>query len=633
MSHQSDLIAEDIHQYLKQHEEKDLLRFITCGSVDDGKSTLIGRLLHDTKMIYEDQLAAISRDSKAHGTTGEKIDLALLVDGLQSEREQGITIDVAYRYFSTDKRKFIIADTPGHEQYTRNMATGASTASLAILLIDARYGVQTQTRRHSFICSLLGIKHFVIAINKMDLLDFSQEKFEEIKADYEQFVQQLDFVPSIQFIPISALDGDNVASLSERSPWYQGQPLLDVLESVEISKDSNLEIARFPVQYVNRPNLDFRGFCGTVAAGVFKPGQAIKALPSNKISTIKEIVAWEGELDQAIPGDAVTLTLNDEIDISRGDMIVDANDSIKTTNALLADVVWMHDTSLELGKSYYVKVGTAEVSGTVTEIQYQVDVNTLEKSKVSELGLNGIARCKIELTEPVSADPYIQSRNTGNLIFIDRLTNVTVGAGMVSDVLSNESVVWHSMDVTKTERAARYGQKPAVIWFTGLSGSGKSTSANALEKALFAMGYNTYLLDGDNVRHGLCGDLGFSEEDRVENIRRVGEVAKLMVDAGQMVMTAFISPFRKDRDLVRAMLEDGEFVEVFVNTPTEVCEERDPKGLYAKARAGEIKNFTGIDSPYEMPENPDIVIDTSELSVEEVVAHLTRKLRELGIVS
>lgn len=633
MSHQSDLIAEDIGQYLKQHEEKDLLRFITCGSVDDGKSTLIGRLLHDTKMIYEDQLAAISRDSKSHGTTGEKIDLALLVDGLQSEREQGITIDVAYRYFSTDKRKFIIADTPGHEQYTRNMATGASTASLAILLIDARYGVQTQTRRHSFICSLLGIKHFVIAINKMDLLDFSQEKYEAIKADYEQFVQQLDVVPELHFIPLSALDGDNVASLSERSPWYKGEPLLDVLENVEVNKDAQLDIARFPVQYVNRPNLNFRGFCGTVAAGVFKPGQAIKALPSNKISTIKNIVTWEGEIDQAIPGDAVTLTLNDEIDISRGDMIVDANDSLKTTNALMADIVWMHEAPLEIGKNYYVKVGTAEVSGTVTEIDFQVDVNTLEKSKVSELGLNGIARCKIELTEPVSADPYNQSRFTGNLIFIDRLTNVTVGAGMVAEVLSEENVVWHSMDVNKAARAGRYGQKPAVIWFTGLSGSGKSTSANALEKALFTMGYNTYLLDGDNMRHGLCGDLGFTEEDRVENIRRVGEVSKLMVDAGQVVLSAFISPFEKDRNLVREMMEEGEFIEVYVKTPVEVCEQRDPKGLYAKARAGDIKNLTGIDSPYEAPQNPDIIIDTVDMSVEEVVAYLVRKLRELRIIS
>ncbi len=631
MSHKSDLIAEDIHQYLKQHEEKDLLRFITCGSVDDGKSTLIGRLLHDTKMIYEDQLAAISKDSKTHGTTGEKIDLALLVDGLQSEREQGITIDVAYRYFSTEKRKFIIADTPGHEQYTRNMATGGSTASLAILLIDARYGVQTQTRRHSFICSLLGIKHFVIAVNKMDLIDFSQEKFEQIKTDYEEFAKNLN-VPDTQFIPISALEGDNVASLSEKSPWYSGKPLLDILEDVEIDKDENTEISRFPVQYVNRPNLDFRGFCGTVAAGVFEPGQEIKALPSNKTSTIKQIVTFDGDVAAARPGDAVTLTLNDEIDISRGDMIVAANDNVEPASAVLIDVVWMHDTPLELGKNYYVKIGSAEVSGMVSEIEYQVDVNTLEQAKVDSLPLNGIARCKLELTEAVTIDPYSRSRHTGNLIFIDRLTNVTVGAGMVVKSLGNEHIVWHNMDVNKQARAKRHGQKPAVIWFTGLSGSGKSTSANALEKALFSMGHSTYLLDGDNVRHGLCSDLGFSDNDRVENIRRVGEVAKLMVDAGQVVLTSFISPFHRERQMVRKMMAPGEFIEVYIDTGVEICEQRDPKGLYKKARAGEISNFTGIDSPYEVPENPEITIDTSKMSVDQVVTHIVRKLREYGIV-
>ncbi|MBX2858898.1 MAG: sulfate adenylyltransferase subunit CysN [Cellvibrionaceae bacterium] len=633
MSHQSDLIAADIEQYLKQHEEKDLLRFITCGSVDDGKSTLIGRLLHDTKMIYEDQLAAISRDSKMHGTTGEKIDLALLVDGLQSEREQGITIDVAYRYFSTDKRKFIIADTPGHEQYTRNMATGASTASMAILLIDARYGVQTQTRRHSFICSLLGIKHFVIAVNKMDLVNFSEEKFQEIKADYQAFAKQLEFIPELQFIPISALDGDNVASLSERSPWYSDYSLLEILESVDIFRDENLDTGRFPVQYVNRPNLNFRGFCGTVAAGAFKPGQAVKALPSQKTSTIKEIITWEGKLERAIAGDAVTLTLNDEIDISRGDMIVEANDSMPATKAVKVDVVWMHDTPLKLGKPYYVKVGANQVAGSVTEIDYQIDVNTLEHKKVSELALNGIARCKLELTEPVSVDPYKTSRHTGNLIFIDRLTNVTVGAGMVCDVIPDEKIVWHRMTVNKAARAGRYGQKPAIIWFTGLSGSGKSTSANALEKALFAMGYNTYLLDGDNVRHGLCNDLGFSNKDRIENIRRVGEVSKLMVDAGQIVLSSFISPFQRERELVRNMVAEEEFIEVFVKASVEVCEQRDPKGLYAKARAGEIKNFTGIDSPYEAPQKPDIVVDTATLGVDEVVNHLIRKLRDFSIIS
>ena len=632
MSHQSDLIAEDIQQYLKQHEEKDLLRFITCGSVDDGKSTLIGRLLHDTKMIYEDQLAAISKDSKTHGTTGDKIDLALLVDGLQSEREQGITIDVAYRYFSTGKRKFIIADTPGHEQYTRNMATGASTTSLAILLIDARYGVQTQTRRHSFICSLLGIKHFVIAVNKMDLVDFSQDKFEEIKADYEEFSKNLN-VPDIQFIPLSALDGDNVANVSEKSPWYTGESLLGMLETIEIGRNDNFEALRFPVQYVNRPNLDFRGFCGTVASGIFKPGQKIRALPSNKTSTVKQVVTFAGDIEAAYPGDAVTLTLDDEIDISRGDMIVAANDTIEPANAMIVDVVWMHENPLEVGKNYVVKVGAAEVTGTVSEIEYQIDVNTLEKTPVSELALNGIARCKLELTQAVTIDSYIDSRYTGNLIFIDRLSNVTVGAGMVVKPLAHSHAAWQDLNVNKQIRAERFKQKPAVIWFTGLSGSGKSTSAELLEKALFNMGYNTYLLDGDTVRTGLSSDLAFSNEDRVENIRRVGQVAKMMTDAGLITLVSFISPFAKDRQLVRDMLESDEFIEVHVDASLEVCEQRDAKGLYKKARAGQILNFTGIDSPYEIPTCPEITVNTVEMDAEQVVEYLIRKLKELNILA
>ena len=632
MSHQSNLIADDIHQYLKQHEEKDLLRFITCGSVDDGKSTLIGRLLHDTKMIYEDQLAAISKDSKTHGTVGEKIDLALLVDGLQSEREQGITIDVAYRYFSTEKRKFIIADTPGHEQYTRNMATGASGAELAVLLIDARYGVQTQTKRHSFICSLLGINQFIIAVNKMDLIDYSQEKFEEIQESYYQFVSALE-VPNIQSIPISALEGDNIASLSKSMGWYKGQPLLEMLEDVEIEDSFISSKCRFPVQYVNRPNLDFRGFCGTVASGEFSTGQPIKALPSGKSSTIRDIICFEGEQPKAYRGDAVTITLNDEIDISRGDMLVAEDDDIEPSNIVLIDVVWMNENPLQIGKNYFVKVGTAEVTGSVSEIQYQVDVNTLDQTKVKELRLNGIARCKLEFTEPVIVDAYKQSRHTGNLIFIDRLSNITVGAGMVVKSLAGENIVWHHMDVTKETRANRYNQKPCVVWFTGLSGSGKSTSANALEKALFAMGYNTYLLDGDNVRHGLCGDLGFSDRDRAENIRRVGEVARLMVDAGHVVLTSFISPFRRERSMVRQMVEPGEFIEVYVKAPISVCEQRDPKGLYKKARAGLIRDFTGIDSPYEEPENPEITVDTDGMNIEAVANLLIRKLRSYGVIS
>lgn len=632
MSESTNLLAEDIHAYLKQHEEKDLLRFITCGSVDDGKSTLIGRLLHDTKMIYEDQLAAISKDSKTHGTTGQEVDLALLVDGLQSEREQGITIDVAYRYFSTDKRKFIIADTPGHEQYTRNMATGASTVSLAILLIDARHGVQTQTRRHSFICSLLGIKHFIIAVNKMDLVDYAQQRFEEICEDYIKFAENLEVIDT-KFVPISALLGENVAQKSEVMPWYTGDSLLQILEDMPLNLDDNLEQIRFPIQYVNRPNLNFRGFCGTLTSGILRPGTRIKALPSGKTSSIKQIILAENELAEAYPGDAITVTLEDEIDISRGDMIVSFEDSLQPSNAAIIDVVWMHDSELEVGKNYYIKLGPKEVSGSISEIQYQIDVNTLEKTKVNRLPLNGIARCRLALTESAPLDQYISQHQSGNLIFIDRLSNVTVGAGMVVEPLGDENVVWHSMDVSKKTRAERFQQKPAIIWFTGLSGSGKSTTANALEKQLFSMGYSTYLLDGDNVRHGLCSDLGFSDRDRVENIRRVGEVAKLMVDAGQIVLVSFISPFRRERQMVRQMVEPGEFFEVYVNTPLTVCEDRDPKGLYKKARAGEIRNFTGIDSPYEAPVNPEIELNTADQNLDSLVSNLLKRLKSYSVIS
>lgn len=631
MNSQSSLLADDIHEYLKQHEEKDLLRFITCGSVDDGKSTLIGRLLHDTKMIYEDQLAAISRDSKSKGTTGDEVDLALLVDGLQSEREQGITIDVAYRYFSTDKRKFIIADTPGHEQYTRNMATGASTAGLAILLIDARYGVQTQTRRHSFICSLLGIKHFVIAVNKMDLIDYSQEKFDGIVRDYKAFAENLK-VTDMRFIPLSALRGDNIVDKSTHMDWYKGDSLLTVLESVSVEHDDALTDLRFPVQYVNRPNLNFRGYCGTVAAGTIRPGMAIRVLPSGTESTVKQVSTYDGELEEAGPGEAVTITLHDEIDVSRGNMLVAADDKVEPSNAMIVDIVWMHEKPLTLNKTFNIKVGTAEISGSISEIQHKVDVNSLEQMPVDELHLNEIARCVLQLTEPVIVDEYHNSRYTGNLILTDRLTNVTVGAGMVAESLGRQNVVWHAMDVNKGSRADRFKQKPAIIWFTGLSGSGKSSTANALERQLFAMGYNTYLLDGDNIRHGLCSDLGFSERDRVENIRRVGEVAKLMVDSGLVVLVSFISPFKRERQMVRQMVEPGEFIEVYVNTPLAVCEERDPKGLYRKARAGEIKQFTGIDSPYETPDDPEIEVNTHEESLTSLVSRLVQQLKKFKII-
>ncbi|MEJ2670378.1 MAG: sulfate adenylyltransferase subunit CysN [Gammaproteobacteria bacterium] len=631
MSAQSSLLETDIIAYLKQHENKDLLRFITCGSVDDGKSTLIGRLLHDTKMIYEDQLAAISRDSKTHGTTGEEVDLALLVDGLQSEREQGITIDVAYRYFSTDRRKFIIADTPGHEQYTRNMATGASTASLAILLIDARYGVQIQTKRHSFICSLLGIKHFVVAVNKMDLVDYDEHRFETICSAYREFAEPL-ALPELHLIPLSALLGENITSRSEKMPWYHGAHLLEILETINVNNDKNMALFRFPVQYVNRPNLNFRGYCGTVAAGVARPGMAIKVLPSERTSKIDQVFLADEVVSVAYPGDAVTLTLADEIDVSRGDMIVDADEKITPVTTLLIDVVWMHDDPLTLNKSYRIKIGPAEITGAVSEIEYQIDVNTMHKQASSSVSLNGIARCRLVLTEPVTVDPYRISRSTGNLIFIDRITNITVGAGMVVSAVHDVNITWHNQQVSREQRAARYSQKPAIIWFTGLSGSGKSTTANALENQLFHMGYHTYLLDGDNIRHGLCNDLGFSDADRVENIRRVGEVAKLMLDAGHIVLVAFISPFQRERDLVRSMVAESEFFEVFVDTPLAVCESRDPKGLYEKARSGIIRHFTGIDSPYEPPQTPDLTIDTSQRDTPVLVMELVRALRLKGII-
>ena len=635
MSHASPKISENIDAYLKEHEQKDLLRFITCGSVDDGKSTLIGRLLHDSKMIYEDQLAAITQASKTSGTTGDKVDLALLVDGLQSEREQGITIDVAYRFFSTDKRKFIIADTPGHEQYTRNMATGASTASLAIILIDARYGIQTQTRRHSYICSLLGIRHLIVAVNKMDLVDYSQDRFDEIVADYKEFSKNLNDDINMHFVPISALEGDNVVNDSDNMRWYAqggGEPLLKLLERIDVKHDSNLEDLRFPVQYVNRPNLDFRGYCGTLAAGILRPGDAIRVLGSGRISSVESLVTYDGELEAAYPGQAITVTLADEIDISRGDMLVAADSKLEPTTAFTADIVWMHDTPLEVGREYELKAGTSVVSGRVARIIHQTDVNTLERHPAREIPLNGIARCQLEVKQPLALDPYKRSPHSGSFIIIDRMTNVTVGAGMVVDTLSASNIVWHDMAVTKQRRAERNHQKPCIIWFTGLSGAGKSTSANALERQLFGMGYSTYLLDGDNVRHGLCGDLGFSDEHRQENIRRVGEVAKLMVDAGMITLVSFISPFQRDRDLVRNMVDSDEFIEVFVNTSLAVCEERDPKGLYQKARAGKIADFTGISSPYEAPLNPEIEINTGELSVEDTVKELVLKLRQYSVI-
>ncbi|MBY5926558.1 MULTISPECIES: sulfate adenylyltransferase subunit CysN [unclassified Halomonas] len=635
MSHQSELIANDIERYLHEHENKDLLRFITCGSVDDGKSTLIGRLLHDSKMIYEDQLAAITQASRTSGTTGDEVDLALLVDGLQSEREQGITIDVAYRFFSTDRRKFIIADTPGHEQYTRNMATGASTASLAIILIDARHGVQTQTRRHSFICDLLGIQHLVVAINKMDLVGYDQKRYQEIVEQYQSVVDRVS-ARDIRFMPISALKGDNVVEPSREMPWYDGPSLLELLETVELQHDQNLCDLRLPVQFVSRPNLDFRGYAGTLTSGILTAGATIRVLPRGTTSQVKRIVTMDGDLEAAFPGQAIMVTLAGDIDVSRGDWIVAADDSVALCDGFEADIVWMHETPLEPGKLYDIKLSTRDLAGKVVAIDYLVDVNTLEQRHGVQLDLNAIARCRLELTAEVPVDDYRRYPGTGCFILIDRLTNLTVGAGMIHCPVDSElpyefrnhdskaSVVWNRTTVTKTMRERTNGHEGRCVWFTGLSGSGKSTLANALEVELNRRGYHTMILDGDNIRHGLCKDLGMNERDRAENIRRVGEVARLFAESGVIVITAFISPFRADREAARALFDQDGFVEVFVDTPLDVCEKRDPKGLYQKAREGKIADFTGINSPYEAPVDAEIVVDTEKMSEKDIIAKLLK---------
>ena len=630
MAHKSDLIAEDIDAYLKAHEHKSLLRFITCGSVDDGKSTLIGRLLYESKMIFEDQLATLEAESKKMGTQGDKIDFALLVDGLAAEREQGITIDVAYRFFSTDKRKFIVADTPGHEQYTRNMATGASTADLAILLIDARQGVLTQTRRHSFIVSLLGIRNVVLAINKMDLVDYSRDRFEEIKAEYRQFAEKLD-IPQTQAIPMSALMGDNIVEKSPKTPWYDGPTLMEHLETVEVDETSQALPFRMPVQWVNRPNLDFRGFAGLIASGVVKPGDEIKALPSGKTSKVKSIVAMDGDLEAAAAGQSVTLTLEDEIDVSRGDVIATAEDPCEVSDQFEAKILWLSDQHMLPGRPYIMKIGARTASVTINQPKHKINVNTLDELAAKTLELNEIGVATLSLDRPVAFDPYETNREMGGFILIDRMTNNTVGLGLLNFALRRASNIhWQAMDVDKVARADLKGQKPTVLWFTGLSGSGKSTIANALEKLLLARGAHTAILDGDNVRHGLNKDLGFKEEDRVENIRRVAEVSRLMTEAGLITLVSFISPFRAERRLARDLLDDGEFIEIHVSTPLEVAERRDVKGLYKKARAGEIKNFTGIDSPYEAPENAEIVIDTTTLSAEDAAERIAAYLIEHG---
>lgn len=639
MSHTSDLIATDIDTYLAQHEQKELLRFITCGSVDDGKSTLIGRLLYDSKMIYEDQLAAIQRDSVKHGTTGGGFDPALLTDGLKEEREQGITIDVAYRYFSTARRKFIIADTPGHEQYTRNMATGASTADLSIILVDARHGVLTQTKRHSFITSLLGIKHVLVAVNKMDLVDYSEDVFQRIRQEYQQFTARLD-IPDLHFIPISALDGDNVVDPSSNMPWYSGSTLMHFLESVYIGSDRNFQDFRFPVQLVNRPHLDFRGYCGTISSGIIRKGDEVMALPSRKTSKIKSIVTFDGEVDEAFVPLSVTLTLEDEIDISRGDMIVRPGNVPRQAPRFDAMVIWMSEQPMVPGKPYLIKQTTKMVSGSVQNLRYRVDVNTLHRQDAATLKLNEIGRCELSLTEPLFYDGYRRNRSTGAMIMIDRLTNETVAAGMILDRQTGQEAVtlWEeepatdtlqatTSSVTHEERSARFGQEPVTIMLTGLTGAGKTTIALALERRLFSEGRACIVLDGQDLRRGISKDLGFTANERSENLRRGAEIAKIVNDAGILCIAAFLAPIEETRQKAADAVGCERFITIHLDAPLEVCRERDTAGHYAMADSGEISNFPGVSSPYDKPESPDLRLDTTSNSVDECVQKIFELLQ------
>jgi bifunctional enzyme CysN/CysC len=631
----NELAATDIEAYLAEHERKSMLRFITCGSVDDGKSTLIGRLLYDSKLVFEDHLTALEADSRRVGTQGGELDFALLVDGLAAEREQGITIDVAYRFFSTERRKFIVADTPGHEQYTRNMVTGASTADLAVILVDARKGVLTQTRRHSYLASLLGIRHVVLAVNKLDLCGYSQDVFDHVEAGYREFAAGIGLGEHVVAIPMSALQGDNITAPSPSTPWYHGPTLIGHLETVRVTDDIATGPLRLPVQWVNRPDLDFRGFSGRIVGGTVTPGQRVRIVPSGQESAVARIVTMDGDLDEATAGQSVTVTLADEIDVSRGDVICDASAPAGLSDQFECHLVWMGEDPMLPGRPYLLKLGTRTVTATVAQPKYKVNVNTLEHVAARTLEMNEIGVCNLSLDRPVPFDAYDGNRETGGFILIDRLTNGTVAAGLLHFALRRaDNIHWQAVDVDKAARARQKGQRPALVWLTGLSGAGKSTIANLAERKLHEQGYHTYLLDGDNVRHGLSKDLGFTEADRVENIRRVAEVARLMVDAGLIVLASFISPFRAERQLARDLLGAGEFIEVHVDVPLQVAESRDRKGLYAKARRGELVNFTGIDSPYEPPDAPELRIDAAgSMSADRSADLVIGYLRQAGVIA